>query len=84
MGYTSKENLMEKVSTSNVFTEDEKRFIEESIETHRELGDDVVLKLGTLNEMERKGMLQKFYDFCDKNSFFPQWVINVKNGKDRI
>lgn len=84
MGYTSKENLMEKVMAANVFTDDERKFIEKSIETHRELGDDVVLKLGTVDEMERMGMLGRFYKMCEDNCFFPRWIENVKNGIDHI
>ncbi len=84
MGYTSKENLMEKVMAANVFTDDERKFIEKSIETHRELGDDVVLKLGTIDEMKRMGMLGRFYKMCEDNCFFPRWIENVKNRIDHI
>lgn len=84
MGYTSKENLMEKVEASNVFTKREVDYINNSIEVHKELGDDVVLKLGTINEMERMGILNKFYDVCKKNGFFPKWIENVEREIDNI
>ena len=84
MGYTSKENFMEIVKTANVFTEQELEYIEKSIETHKELGDDIVLKLGTINEMETMGILGKFYKICKENCFFPRWIENIENGIDHI
>lgn len=84
MGNTSKENLMEKVKTANVFTEQELEYVETSIEIHKELGNDIVLKLGTINEMETMGILGKFYKICKENSFFPRWIENVEKGIDHI
>ena len=84
MGYTSKENFMEKVKMSSVFTNSELEYINRSIETHKELGDDIVLKLGTINEMETMGILERFYNICKENGFFPKWTENVKNGIDHI
>ena len=75
---------MEKVEAANVFTNQEKEYIQKSIETHKELGDDIVLKLGTINEMETMGILGKFYNVCKKNGFFPKWIENVENGIDHV
>ena len=84
MGYTTKEELMEKVRLNNSFSENQIAFIENSIETHPELGNDIVLKLGTINEMEEMGILKAFYSVCKENCFFPQWIENVENGIDHI
>ena len=84
MGHTTKEELMEKAESANIFTPQEIKFINESIETHKELGGDIVLKLGTINEMEEKGILGRFYNICKENGFFPKWTENVENGKDHI
>lgn len=84
MGYTTKENFLECVKVDNIFTEQELKFIDKSIETHKELGDDIVLKLGTINEMETMGILGKFYNVCKKNGFFPKWIENVENGIDHV
>lgn len=84
MGYTTKENLMEVVKGTNLFTEEEVNFIENSIEAHRELGNEAVLKLGTLNEMERMGLVGRFYEICKKHCYFPKWVENVQKGIDHI
>lgn len=84
MANTTKENLMQEITAACVFSNTELKFIEESIEAHKELGGEAVLKLGTLNEMEAMGILQKFYDICEKNHFFPKWIENVKNGLDHI
>jgi hypothetical protein len=84
MGYTSKENLMEKVEAANVFTKQEVDYINKSIETHKELGDDVVLKIGTIDEMERMGILSRFYNLCKEHCFFPKWIENVESGIDHV
>ena len=84
MGYTSKEYFMEKMEASNVFTKSELDFLENSIEVHKELGDDIVLKLGTINELENKEMLERFYNLCKENNFFPKWLENIQNGKDHV
>lgn len=84
MGYTTKEALMEKVRLNNSFSENQIMFIENSIETHPELGNDIILKLGTINEMEKMGVLKDFYNICKENCFFPQWIENVENEVDHI
>lgn len=84
MGNTTKEELMEKVESANIFTRQEIKFINESIETHKELDYDIVLKLGTINEMEEKGILGRFYNICKENGFFPKWTENVESGKDHV
>ena len=80
MGYTSKENFMEKMEASNVFTKSELDFLKNSIEAHKELGDDIVLKLGTINELEDKGMLKRFYNICKENNIFPISSSSFKAG----
>ena len=82
MGYTSKENLMSRLEGH--FTSEELEFLKESIEEHKELGNDVVLKLGTINKMEKMGILSKFYTICKNHGFFPQWIENVEQGIDKI
>lgn len=84
MGYTTKEEFMEKINRSETLTDNDKVFIDGAIEVHRELGGDIVLKLGTINEMENKGILRAFYAICRANNFFPQWIYNVENGIDYV
>lgn len=82
MGYTSKENLISKLEGH--FTIEELKFLEDSIEEHKELGNDVVLKIGAIDEMEKIGILSKFYTICKNHGFFPQWIENVEQGIDKI
>lgn len=84
MGCTTKENFMNVIKMNSQFTKAEINFIDSNIETHKELGDDIVLKLGTINKMEEKGLLPRFYNLCKTHKFFPKWVENVDNGIDSI
>ena len=66
------------------FLTDDLKFFKKNIEEHKELGGEIVLKLGTINKMQEKGILQKFYRICKANNFFPKWVENVDNDVDII
>lgn len=84
MGYTTKEELMEKVKAADVFTNKEVDFIKKSIETYNRIDNEAILELGTINEMETMGILGKFYKICKDNGFFPKWIENVEKGIDHI
>lgn len=84
MGYTTKEKFIEKLMCSNLCSKEELAFIKQNVETHKELGNDIVLKLGTVNQKERKGILSKFYKVCKSNGFFPKWIYNRKQYRPRI
>lgn len=83
MGYVTKKELIDGLKSEGVFTSDELSFIEASISKDK-ISDEAILKLNIINVFEQKGILKRFYDFCDSRGYFPKWLDNVKGGLDRI
>lgn len=83
MGYITKEELIDELKSRNLFTEVELCVIKELI-TIDKIYNDTVLTSKSINGLEQKGLLKRFYEFCEEYSYFPKWVSNIKMGKDNI
>lgn len=82
MGYITKSELIEQLEGERIFTSEELAFIEKSLDKDK-LNDEAILKLNIINQFEQKGILRRFYNFCDKKRYFPRWLENVETGLDK-
>ena len=83
MGYVAKKVLMEVLTSEGGFTDVEMSFINKTL-TEDELYEDTILKLVDINEFEKKGILKRFYQVCEKHCYFPVWIDNIKSGLDYV
>ena len=83
MGYVTKEELMDSLSSEGQFKSDELAFMKNSLIEDKSL-KDTILKLSVINIFEEKGILTRFYSICKEHSYFPLWLDNVEKGIDYV
>lgn len=83
MGYIEKKVLMEVLTSEGGFTDAELSFIDNTL-NEDELHESAILKLVDINEFEKKGILKRFYQICEKHCFFPQWLEKIEKGIDHV
>ena len=83
MGYITKKELMEKLSTESLFSYDQLSLIDEYILIDK-IYDDTKLDSKAIETFAKEGILKLFYTFCKKHYFFPQWLKNVDEGKESL
>lgn len=75
--------MMERFRMSDLFSPEEIEFIDHHIIEDKKNGR-AILKLWVINEMENKGIHEKFYEVCKNHHYFPNWLKDVRDKKDPL
>lgn len=75
--------MMERFEQSDLFSQDELDFISDNIIEDKRNGR-AIIKLWSLNEFEKMGIIHNFYKVCEKHNYFPDWLRDVREKKDNL